>query len=284
MPPAPRRHESGEGVGRIRREHQERHPLAWLPVVGTGRRRRGGLLQRLEHVREDVPDCRGADPARTGLLLQPHAGGVEGLPGRAGEAGPPLALPRHRSRTQPAHLSRDARWQVRRRRVVSAGEDRHGLAQHPLPRPRPLPHPPRRALPLGQCVVRVPDVRLRASDRGRAGGRDALDVYAGVRGPPSALRLGGGPHGRAGAAHGAQRREDPSAPARVRAPQHHLDRDVEAPPAAARHREARLRLGRPPHADRVRHAPPGFPARRDPRVLRACGRDEDRERERPRAA
>ena len=97
----------------IRREHQERHPLAWLPVVGRGRRQGAGLLQRVEHVRHDVPDRRGTHPTWPSLLLQPHAGRVEGIPRRAGEARTSLALARHGPRAQPAHLPRDARREVR---------------------------------------------------------------------------------------------------------------------------------------------------------------------------
>jgi hypothetical protein len=85
---------------------------------------------------------------------------------------------------------------ARRRRDGAAREDRHGVAQHQPARPGDLPHqaraPPQHRRPL----VHLPDVHLRAPDRGRAGGHHAQLLHAGVRGPAAVLRLAARPPGR----------------------------------------------------------------------------------------
>ena len=57
-------------------------------------------------------------------------------------------------------------------------------------RPHAVPDSPREPPPHRRRVVDLPDVRLRAPDRGRHRGHHALALHAGVRGSPAVLRLG----------------------------------------------------------------------------------------------
>ena len=111
-----------------------------------------------------------------------------------------------------AALPRHARRQAGRRRRRAARQDRHGEPQHQPARPGAVPHPPRHAPQHRRQVVHLPDVHLRAPDRGRAGEHHPQHLHAGVRGPAAVLRLAAGPAGR--------RRPDrhaASAPVRIRA-------------------------------------------------------------------
>ena len=76
----------------------------------------------------------------------------------------------------------------------AAREDRHGVGEHEDARSAALPDPPRAPPPHRRRVVHLPDVRLRASARGRDRGHHALDLHARVREQPRALRLGARPH------------------------------------------------------------------------------------------
>ena len=67
-------------------------------------------------------------------------------------------------------------------------------AEHEDARSAALPDPPRAPPPHRRRVVHLPDVRLRASARGRDRGHHALDLHARVREQPRALRLGARPH------------------------------------------------------------------------------------------
>ena len=118
----------------------------------------------------------------------------------------------------------------------------------------------------GNAVVHLPDVRLRASAVGRDRGDHALDLHAGVRVAPPALRLVH-PRGRG----------VPVAADRVRAPEPDLHGDVQAQARRAGAEEARLGLGRSAHADAGRAAAPRLHARGDPRLLRADRRRQDRQ-------
>ena len=115
----------------------------------------------------------------------------------------------------------------------------------------------------GDALVHLPDVHLRASDRGRAREHHALDLHARVRGPAAVLRLAARHALRARPAGAAA-----AAPVRVRAPQPHLRRHQQAKAEAARRREERRRLGRPAHADARRPAPARLHAGIDPPALR----------------
>ena len=97
----------------------------------------------------------------------------------------------------------------------------------------------------GRRLVHLPDLRLRARPVRRHRGHHPLDLHAGVRGPSAALRLVRREPARALAA----------AAVRVRAPEPHLHRALEALPAAAGERGARARLGRPAHAHDLGHPP-----------------------------
>ena len=114
---------------------------------------------------------------------------MRALRGTLTEPGTQQPVPRPQRRREPGPLPPDARRQVPRRRARAAREDRHGLAQHQPARPGDLPHPPGAPPPHRRPVVHLPDVHLRAPDRGRAGEHHALALHAGVRGPAAVLRL-----------------------------------------------------------------------------------------------
>ena len=181
-------------------------------------------------------------------------------PARGGEPRPP-----------PAH----ARGRVPGRRVRAARADRHGAPERAHARSAAVPDPPRAPPPHRRPLVHLPDVRLRASARGRVRGRDALDLHARVRVEPRAVRLGA-------------RRPRPvgpaAAPVRVRAARARLHGDVEAQAPPARQREAGLGLGRPAHADHRRAAPPRRHAGGAARLRRAHRRGEEQQRRRHRQA
>ncbi len=164
-------------------------------------------------------------------------------------AGQPVPQPLGRGEPRP--LPPDAQGRVPGRRARAAGEDRHGVGQHQPARPGALPDPPRDAPPHRRRVVHLPDLRLRPRPVRRDRGHHALDLHARVRGPPAALRL----------VHREPAGAVAAAAVRVRAAQPQLHRPVEALPAEARERRARARLGRPAHADDLRHPPARLPRR-----------------------
>ena len=112
--------------------------------------------------------------------------------------------------------------------------------EHEDARSAALPDPPRAPPPHRRRVVHLPDVRLRASARGRDRGHHALDLHARVREQPRALRLGARQHRAVGPA---------AAPVRVRAARARLHGDEQAQAAHARRGRPRRRLGRSAHAD-----------------------------------
>ena len=105
-------------------------------------------------------------------------------------------------------------------------------------------------------MVRLPDLRLRARAVRRDRGHHALDLHAGVPGPPAALRL----------VHREPAGALAPASVRVRPAQPHPHRPVEARAPAPRQRGPRARLGRPADADALGPAPPRLPRRGDPRL------------------
>ena len=120
--------------------------------------------QTAEEIRA-TPRRRSRSPARTSPYREPHG------------------------RREPRPLRPDAQGRVPRRRAGPARQDRHGVAELQPARSGHVPHPPRAPPPHRRQVVHLPDVRLgpRPSDSHR--GDHALDLHAGVREPPPALRL-----------------------------------------------------------------------------------------------
>ncbi len=111
-------------------------------------------------------------------------------PRHADLAGARLALSRPRAAREPARCFREMRGgvhaegtQLLRARIDMA------LAQPEPARPGAVPDPLRRAPPHRQRLVYLSDVRLRASDLGRAREHHPLALHARVRGPPPAVRL-----------------------------------------------------------------------------------------------
>ena len=161
-----------------------------------------------------------------------------------------------------------------RRHAGAAGEDRHGQPEHQPPRPRPVPDRPRDPPADGRRLVHLPDVRLRARPVGRDRGRDPLDLHARVRGPSAALRLAG--------------RAPPGA---VDAPTSTSSPGSTSPTSSCRSgscsgwcRAARPRLGRPPDADDLGHAPARLPGRGDPQLRDRGRRRQGQQRPRVRDA
>ena len=175
-----------------------------------------------------------------------------------------------RSRTPDENLARFRAMrdgQLRRRRRRAAREDRHGQPQHQHARPGALPHPPRHAPQHRRQVVHLPDVHLRAPDRGRAGADHPQHLHAGVRGPAPLLRLAARPPGR-----GRPDRQPASAPVRVRAAQRHPRGHQQAQAAPTGRGRPCRRLGRPPHAHAGRPAPARLHARCAQALLRTLRR------------
>ena len=172
---------------------------------------------------------------------------------------------------EPGALSRDARRPACRRRDGAAREDRHGLAQHQPARPGAVPHQARHAPQHRRPLVHLPDVHLRAPDRGRAGEHHPQHLHAGVRGPAPVLRLAARAPGRTRPAGAAA-----AEAVRVRAPEPDLHRHQQAQAAAAGRRRHRRRLGRPAHAHAGRHAPARLHAREPAPAGRAQRRQQGR--------
>ena len=126
------------------------------------------------------------------------------------------SAPARRTRTWRA-FAQMKRRRARRRRRRAARQDRHGEPEHQPARPGALPHQARDAPQHRRHVVHLPDVHLRASDRGRAREHHPLDLHARVRGPAAVLRLAARHALRARPARAAA-----AAPVRVRAPQRDL--------------------------------------------------------------
>jgi glutaminyl-tRNA synthetase len=103
----------------------------------------------------------------------------------------------------------------------------------------------------GDALVHLPDVHLRAPDRGRAGEHHPLDLHAGIRGPAPVLRLAA----RAPGPRAACWPRPLPQQIRVRAPEPDLRGDQQAQADPAGGRRPRRGLGRPAHAHAGRHAP-----------------------------
>ena len=154
------------------------------------------------------------------------------VPRHADRAGQGQPVPRPLGRGEPRPVPPDAGGRVPRRGADAAGEDRHGLAELQPARPGDVPHPARHAPPHRRQVVHLPDVRLGPRPVGLDRGHHALDLHAGVREPPAALRL---VHRRA--------RHLPPAADRVRPAEPDLHDDEQAQAARSWCREARRAAG-----------------------------------------
>ncbi len=128
----------------------------------------------------------------------------------------------------------------------AAGQDRHGPSQSEHARPDHVPHPARDAPPPGRQVVHLPDVRLGPRVRGFHRGHHALDLHAGVRESPAAVRLvhRRGQRGPDRRRLGPVGQEDsPPAADRVRPAEPDLHRDEQAQAAQAGEGEASCAAG-----------------------------------------
>ena len=207
---------------------------------------------------------------RQGLRRRPEPGGDAREPRHADGARHEQPLPRPQRRGEPRPVPPHAGRRVPERRARAARQDRHGVRQHQPARPGALPHPARHPPAHRRRMVHLPELRLRARPVGRDRAHHALDLHAGVRGPPAALRLV--PREPAGPVA--------AAPVRVRAPQHDLHGAVEARADGAGAGRARLGLGRSAHAHHRRPAPPRRAAGGDPRFRQARRRRQGQQRRR----
>ena len=245
LPPPLRRHEPDEGGAGVHRRDPGGRALARLRL-GRAPLPRVRLLRAALRVGR-APRSERARPTSTTSRPTRSAS-------TAGRSPSPGRNSPYRDRSVEENLdlfAPDAQGRVPRRRARPAGEDRHGVGQHQPARPGALPDPPRDAPPHGRRLVRLPDLRLRPRPVRRDRGHHPLDLHARVRGPPAALRL----------VHREPARAVAAAAVRVRPAQPQLHRALQALPAAARERRARARLGRPAHADDLRHPPARLPRR-----------------------
>ena len=215
LPPALRRHQPDQGGAGVHRRDPAGHPLARLRL---GR----APLLRLRLLPAALRLGRAPDPDRQRLRRRPLRRRDPRAPRHLHRARQEQPLARPSDRGEPRPVRAHARGRVPGRRPGAQGEDRHGLAQHQHARPGALPDPARDPPADRRRVVHLPAVRLRPRPVGRDRGRHALDLHARVRGSPAALRLADREPAGAVAA----------APVRVRPPQPHLHRALEALPAA----------------------------------------------------
>ena len=139
LPPALRRHQSGQGGAGIHRRHPARRALAGLRL---GR----ASLSRLGLFRAALRMGGAPDPRGQGLCRR-HAARRDAFPARhadraRAEQSVPLSLGRGEPRPVPPH----ARRRVSQRRPRAAREDRHGVAQHEPARSGAVSHPARRSI------------------------------------------------------------------------------------------------------------------------------------------
>ena len=223
---------------------QRGHPLARLRLG------RASLL-RLRLLPAALRLGRPPDQGRQGLRRRPLRRRDPRAPRHLHRARQEQPLARPSDRGEPRPVRAHARGRVSGRRPGAQGEDRHGLAQHQHARPGALPDPARDPPADRRRVVHLSAVRLRPRPVGRDRGHHPLDLHARVRGSPAALRLADREPAGAFA----------PAPVRVRPPQPHVHRALEALPGPARERGPRARLGRSAHAHRLGPAPARLPAR-----------------------
>ena len=183
LQPALRRHQPDHRGRRVRRGHPGGHPLARLRVVGavttprtTSRSSTSWpmkLIEKDKRLRRQ-PDRR-ADPRVPRRLLQEGRSPARTATGPIAESLDLFKRMRAGEFPEGAHVLR--------------GEDRSRDAEHEHARSGAVPDPVRAPPPHRQEVVHLPDVRLRAPAVGRDREDHALDLHAGVRVAPAALRL-----------------------------------------------------------------------------------------------
>ena len=242
--------------------------VQWLASTGTG------AVLRLRLLRAALRLRRAPDQGGPGLRRRPDARGDPRVPRHADRAGQEQPVPRSPGRREPRPVRADAGRRVRGRLAGAARQDRHGVAEHQHARPGDLPDPAHRTHHRtgdAWCIYPMYDYAHPISDAIEK--HHPLALHARVRGPPAALRLA------------ARQPAGAVAPAadRIRPAEPDLHGDEQAQAAAARRREARLRLGRPAHADHRRPAPARLHARGDARLLRAHRRGQEGEHHRRRA-
>ena len=178
-----RRHQSHQGRGRVRRLDQGGRPLAGLRLGTTAQYYASDYFEQLYQWAEQLIL---AGKAYVCDLTADEVRRYRGTLTEPGENSPY----RNRSIEENLDLFRRMRaGRVPRRLPHAAGEDRHGLAEPQPPRPGDVPHPPRHAPPHGRRVVHLPDLRLYPRRVGLDRADHAFDLHAGVREPPSAVRL-----------------------------------------------------------------------------------------------
>ena len=182
LPFALRRHQSDQGNRRVRRLDHGRRALARLRL-GPAPVLRLGLLPAALRL------GRPAHPGGPRVRRRPERRGDERHPRHAHRAGPREPVAGSVRRGQPRPLRPDAGGGVPRRHARAARQDRHGLTEPEPARSHDVPDPQGGASPDGRGVVHLPDVRLRPRAVGLDRRRHALDLHAGVRGSPPAVRL-----------------------------------------------------------------------------------------------
>ena len=124
-----------------------------------------------------------------GLRRRPDGRADQRVPRQLLQAGQGQPLPQSLGGREPGSVPPHARGRVRRRLARAARQDRHAAPEPEHARSAALPHQEGDPPPHRRRVVHLPDVRLRPPHLRRARGDHALDLHAGVRGPPAALRL-----------------------------------------------------------------------------------------------
>ncbi len=209
----------------------------WLGFDWTAERCRASLL-REQLFRLHVPRRRDPDRGRPRVRRRAKRRRDARKSRRLQHAGHRQPVSRPHAGREPCASSRDARRQACRRRRRVARQDRHGEPEHQPARPGALPDQARDASQHRRHMVHLPDVHLRAPDRGRARRHHAQHLHARVRGSAAVLRLAA-----RHAVHARSARPAAPTPVRVRAPERHPRRHEQAQAEGAGRRRHRRRLG-----------------------------------------
>ena len=261
--PPLRRHQPDQGGRRVRRVDRARRALARL------RADRGAVLRVRLLSERCTSSPSGSSREGKAYVVQPRRRADPRVPRHAvaspGEPSPYRdrsvaenldLLPPHAGRRVPRRRARAARarstWRAPNMKMRDPLLYRIRHAHHHR---------------TGDALVHLPDVRLRASARGRDRGHHPLDLHARVREQPRALRLGARRHRPVGPA---------AAPVRVRAARARLHGDEQAQAARSSSRTGTSRGWDDPRMPTIAgDAPARLPARGDPRVLRHDRRREE---------
>ncbi len=197
---------------------------------------------RFRLLRDAVRLGRAPDQGRQGLRRRPEPGRDAGQPRHADGARQEQPVPRALGGGEPGPVPPHAGRRIPQRRPRAARQDRHGQRQHQPARPRALSHPARHPSAHRDGVEDLSELRLRARPVGCHRAHHALDLHAGVRGPPAAVRL----------VHREPARAVAAAAVRVRAAQPHLYGAVQARADGTGARRACERAGTIPACRRWR--------------------------------